>query len=284
MRLLVFGKTGQVAREMARRCPPEIKARFLGREAADLRNPDSCVKMVRDCDVVVNAAAWTAVDRAEDGEAEATVVNGDSPGAIARAVAARGLAMLQLSTDFVLGGQGAEPQSLQTPPAPLNAYGRSKLKGEEAVLASGAKALIVRTSWVFSAHGSNFLKTMLRLGQERKSLDVVADQVGGPTPASALADAIFAAARAMAGGAEGGVHHFSGAPDVSWADFAKAIMKEARLDCRIVEIPSSSYKSKARRPANSRLDCSSFVHEFGVGRPDWRRGIAEILSELGVPA
>ncbi len=284
MKLLVFGKTGQVARELARRCPADFDARFLGRDEADLRDPEACGHAVRHCDAVVNAAAWTAVDRAEDDEAAATVVNGDAPGAMARAAAKRGVPFLQLSSDFVLGGEGARPQGPDTHPAPLNAYGRSKLKGEIAVQESGGRALILRTSWVFSAHGSNFLRTMLRLGAERKSLDVVADQTGGPTPASALADALFAAARAMAGGAAGGIYHFAGAPDVSWADFARAIMKQARLGCRINDIASSAYASKAKRPANSRLDCSGFARDFGVKRPDWREGLTEILADLGVPA
>lgn len=281
MRVLVFGQTGQVAQELARRCPQGMTARFLGRAEADLSNPEACAAAIADCDAVINAAAWTAVDKAETEEAAATVINGAAPAAMARACAAQSLPFLHISTDYVFDGAGDQPFVTTHPVAPLGAYGRSKLAGERGVQAAGGNTLILRTSWVVSSHGVNFVKTMLRLGAERESLNVVADQIGGPTPAAAIADALYAALRRMAQGGQGGVHHFSGAPDVSWAEFARAIMAQAALPCRIADIPSSAYPTPAARPKNSRLDCSAFTEAFGVARPDWRAGLNEILKELG---
>ncbi|QYK42470.1 MAG: dTDP-4-dehydrorhamnose reductase [Paracoccaceae bacterium] len=282
MKLLVFGRTGQVATELARRMPVGLSATFLGRDAADLSDPAACAAAVAASrvDAVINAAAWTAVDKAEAEETAATVVNGAAPGAMARACADQGVPFLHVSTDYVFDGAGDTPFMPDHPVAPLGAYGRSKLAGEQAVRAAGGAHLILRTSWVFSAHGANFVKTMLRLGRERDMLRVVADQVGGPTPAAAIADALITAARAMAAGAAGGTHHFSGAPDVSWADFARAIMAESGLACRIEDIPASAYPTPARRPANSRMDCGSLHQAFGIDRPDWRQWLADALRDL----
>ncbi|MDN2582338.1 dTDP-4-dehydrorhamnose reductase [Aquibium sp. ELW1220] len=283
MKLLVFGKTGQVARELARRCPPGMQAIFLGREQADLSVPERCAAAIRssDVDVVINAAAWTAVDHAEDDETLATLVNGAAPGAMAQACAERGIPLLHLSTDYVFDGSGTRPFEPADAPAPLNAYGRSKLAGEAAIRASGARHLVLRTSWVVSAHGTNFVRTMLRLGRERDVVRVVSDQIGGPTPAGAIAEALLSAARDMAAGAAGGTHHFAGAPDTSWAEFARAIMTEAGLSCAVEDIPSAAYPTRARRPLNSRLDCTGFERAFGIARPDWREGLAEIVAEIG---
>jgi dTDP-4-dehydrorhamnose reductase len=281
MRLLVFGQTGQVARELIRRAPAGVEVTALGRDRADLSDPAACAALVRGTDAVINAAAYTAVDRAEAEEALATRINAEAPGAMAAAAAALGVPFLHISTDYVFDGSGVVPFKRESDCAPLGAYGRSKLAGERAVLAAGGQTLILRTSWVFSVHGANFVKTMLRLGRERDSLNVVADQVGGPTPAAAIADALIHAAGAMAGGAPGGVHHFAGHPDASWADFARAIMAGAGLACRINDIPSSDYPTPALRPANSRLDCSGFQGQFGIARPDWRAGLADVLGELG---
>ncbi len=277
MKLLIFGQTGQVARELARRVP---EARFLSRAEADLADPAACAAAIRDCDAVINAAAWTAVDKAEAEEAAATVVNGAAPAAMAARCAALGVPFLHLSTDYVFDGSGSAAFRPDHPTAPLNAYGRSKLAGEEGIRAAGGPHLILRTSWVVSAHGANFVKTMLRLGRERDSLNVVSDQIGGPTPAGDIAAALLIAARAMVGGARGGTHHFAGAPDLSWADFARAIMARAALPCRIHDIPTSAYPTPAKRPPNSRLDCSALMDAFGIPRPDWQAGLDLILKEL----
>lgn len=282
LKLLVFGQSGQVARELTRRLPAGVTATFLGRDRVDLADPAACAAAVaaHPADAVINAAAWTAVDRAEAEEAAATVVNGTSPGAMARACVAAGVPFLHISTDYVFNGGGEAPFAPDAPTAPLNAYGRSKLAGEMAVRDSGARHLILRTSWVVSSHGQNFVRTMLRLGAERDSLNVVADQIGAPTPAAAIADALILAANALCDGAAGGTHHFAGTPDTSWAGFARAIMAGAGLRCAINDIPSSAYPTPAARPMNSRLDCSLFTRDFGIPRPDWRAGLADILQEL----
>ena len=279
MNLLVFGKTGQVARELQRLA---LDATFLGRDEADLLNPAACEAAIAasNASAVINAAAWTAVDKAETEEAAATIVNGDAPTAMARAAASKGIPFLHISTDYVFDGTGDQPFTPDHPTAPLGAYGRCKLAGEQGTRAAGGNHLILRTSWVVSAHGANFVKTMLRLGAQRESLNVVADQIGGPTPASAIAQALLTAANAMTQGAAGGTHHFSGTPDTSWADFARAIMAEANLPCQIRDIPTSEYPTPARRPLNSRLDCQAFTAAFGIPRPDWREGLAAIVKEL----
>ena len=282
MKLLVFGQTGQVARELIRRAPEGATVESLGRDRADLSDPSTCADaiMMSDADAVINAAAWTAVDKAETDEAEATIVNGAAPAAMARACARHGIPFLHISTDYVFDGTGDAPFATDHPTAPLGAYGRSKLAGEHGVKSAGGAHLILRTSWVVSAHGANFVKTMRRLGADRETLNVVADQIGGPTPAADIADALFTAARAMVGGQTGGTHHFSGAPDTSWADFARAIMAGAGLSCQINDIPSSAYPTPAKRPMNSRLDCGAFLRDFGMARPDWQAGLAKILKEL----
>jgi dTDP-4-dehydrorhamnose reductase len=283
MRILMFGRTGQVAAEVARRLPEGWRLAALDRAAADLADPAACAAAVAGAaaDVVINAAAWTAVDRAEAEEATARVINADAPGAMARAAAARGLPFLHISTDYVFGGAGSAPFAPGAPTAPLGAYGRTKLAGEAAVRAAGGPHVVLRTSWVFSAQGANFVKTMLRLGRERGAVRVVADQTGGPTPAAAIADALFVIATALRDGAPGGTHHFAGAPEVTWADFARAVFAAAGMAVSVTDIATADYPTPARRPANSRLDCESLRAAFGIARPDWREGLRAVLAELG---
>ncbi len=282
MRLLVFGQTGQVARELIRRVPADVSLITLGRGEADLSRPETCAAAIRSAtvDAVINAAACTAVDRAEAEETEATIINGAAPAAMAIAAEAKGIPVLHISTDYVFDGAGDRPFLPGHSTGPLGAYGRSKLAGEQGVRDSGARHLILRTSWVVSSHGSNFVKTMLRLGSDRSELNVVADQIGGPTPAAGIADAILTCARALVAGAPGGTFHYAGEPDVSWADFARAIMAAASLPCAIRDIPTSDYPTPALRPQNSRLDCASLTRDFGIARPDWRVGLVDILSDL----
>jgi dTDP-4-dehydrorhamnose reductase len=284
VKALVFGTTGQVARELARRVPDGVTLQALSRAEADLSDPAACAAAIRAArpDAVINAAAWTAVDKAETEEAAAHLVNAAAPGAMAAACAELGVPFLHVSTDYVFDGAGDVPFAPDHPTGPLGAYGRTKLAGEVAIRASGARHLILRTSWVVSSHGANFVKTMLRLGAERDSLNVVADQIGGPTPAAAIADALFTCAGAMAAGASGGTHHFSGSPDTSWAGFARAIMQAAGLSCVVNDIPTSAYPTPARRPLNSRLDCSALFQDFGIARPDWREGLTDIISDLRI--
>lgn len=278
MTILVFGQTGQVAREM--QAQADVLA--LGRDQADLSDPALCAEAIRRAkpDVVINAAAYTAVDRAEQEEALATVVNGESPGAMARVCADLGIPFLHVSTDYVFDGSGSEPWRESDPVAPQNAYGRSKLAGEEAVRAAGGAHAILRTSWVFSAHGANFVKTMLRLSETRDALNVVNDQIGGPTPADAIAAALLEMAAQMQAGKAGGTYHFSGHPAVSWADFAREIFSQARCDVSVTGIPSSEYPTPAARPLNSRLDCAKIRSDFGITPPNWTAGLAKVLRQL----
>ncbi len=277
--ILVFGQTGQVARHLA--ADPRVTS--LGRAAADLSDPDACAQAIltHRPRAVINAAAWTAVDKAEDAEAEARTINAVSPGYMAEAAAELGIPFVQISTDYVFDGTGDRPWRPDDATAPLGAYGRTKLAGERAVIAAGGAHAILRTSWVFSAHGSNFVKTMLRLGAERESLNVVADQIGGPTPAAAIARACLTIAQALIeDDTLSGTYHFAGAPDVSWAGFAREIMAQAGLACRIDEIPTSAWPTPAQRPLNSRLDCTTVEDAFGIPRPDWRASLAEVLQDL----
>jgi dTDP-4-dehydrorhamnose reductase len=282
MTLLVFGRTGQVARELARRAPDAV---FLDRTEADLTDPEGCVAAIaaHAPAAVINAAAYTAVDRAEDEEELARTINADAPGAMAEACAPRGVPLVHLSTDYVFDGRGSKPWRPDDPVAPLGAYGRTKLAGEVAIRDAGGPHVILRTSWVFSAHGTNFAKTMLRLAEARDTLDIVDDQIGGPTPASDIAASCLQIASALAKEPEkSGTYHYAGAPDVSWREFAEAIFSQAGYEVAVTGIPTSAYPTPARRPLNSRLDCSTTEAAFGIGRPDWRRGVDEVLAALGV--
>ena len=280
MKLLVFGKTGQVARELILQGGAhEITA--LGRDQADLSDLEACAALIAqsDADAVINAAAYTAVDRAEEEETLATVINGETPGAMARACAAKDIPFLHVSTDYVFDGAGEKPWVPTDPVAPQNAYGRSKLTGEQAVRAAGGNHLILRTSWVFSAHGTNFVKTMLRLSESRDQLTVVADQIGGPTAARDIAKALLAIAPQLET-RQGGTYHFAGQPSVSWADFAREIFPKSGCKTQVTDIPTSDYPTPAKRPLNSRMDCADLTTDFGVVIPDWRTSLDEGLRDL----
>ena len=277
--ILVFGTTGQVATELRAQAPVTA----LGRDAADLTDPAACAAAIHAHRprAVINAAAYTAVDRAEAEEALATLIDAEAPGAMARACAELGIPLVHISTDYVFAGGGDRPWRPDDATGPLGAYGRSKCLGEEAVVAAGGIHAILRTSWVVSAHGHNFVKTMLRLGAARDSLNVVADQIGGPTPARAIAAACLTIAGQLAADpAKSGIYHFAGTPDTSWAEFARAIMAEAGLPCVIEDIPTSAYPTPAQRPRNSRLDCSTAAAAFGLSQPDWRKDLVQILRDL----
>ncbi|MDA3888123.1 MAG: dTDP-4-dehydrorhamnose reductase [Allgaiera sp.] len=279
MKILVFGQTGQVATEL--QAQADVIA--LGRAQADLSDPASCAAAIRAHrpDAVINAAAYTAVDRAEEEEAQAGVINGEAPGAMAWECAALGIPFVHISTDYVFSGTGNQPWNPEDPVGPISAYGRSKLAGEQAVAAAGGQWAVLRTSWVFSAHGNNFLKTMMRLSETRDALDIVEDQIGGPTPADAIAAACLSMAQAMAAGAaKGGLYHFSGAPDTSWKGFAEEIFARAGRRVAVTGIPTSAYPTPAQRPLNSRMDCSALKRDFNIDRPDWRAGIDRALAAL----
>ena len=280
MTLLIFGKTGQVARELAKRAP---SATFLSRQDADLADPVRCAEAItaHRPSAVINAAAWTAVDAAEDNEREATVINGETPGAMAAACADLSIPFVHISTDYVFDGSGTIPWKEDAPTAPLSAYGRSKRTGEEAIEAAGGNWVILRTAWVFSSHGNNFVKTMLRLAESRDALNIVADQHGGPTPAAAIAEALLAIeATCRAGKGPSGIYHFAGQPHCTWADFAAEIFAQAGKAVAITGIPTSEFPTPATRPANSRLDGSKLAADYGITPPDWRTGLTDVLKDL----
>jgi dTDP-4-dehydrorhamnose reductase len=277
--ILVFGNTGQVAMELQRL--GDVVA--LGRDLADLSNPAACADAIRTHAprAVINAAAYTAVDRAEEEEALATTINGGAPTAMARACMELGIPLIHISTDYVFAGTGDASWQPDDPTAPQNAYGRSKLVGEIGIRNSGAVHAILRTSWVVSAHGANFVKTMLRLSDTRDVLTVVADQIGGPTPARDIAAACLQIAEQLiADPSKSGTYHYSGAPDVSWADFARASFELAGRAVTVTPIPTTDYPTPAKRPLNSRMECGATERAFGIPRPDWREGLNMILQEL----
>lgn len=280
MSLLVFGKTGQLAQALALQAPDAI---YLDRQAADHSDPAACVTALEAHapSLVINAVAYTAVDRAEEEEALATTINGETPGALARACAAKNIPFLHVSTDYVFDGSGTRPWAPSDPTAPLGAYGRSKLAGEQAITAADGPHAILRTAWVFSEFGNNFVKTMLRLGAERDKLTIVADQIGGPTSAHAIASALLIMAKRFeAKDARSGIYHFAGVPPVSWADFARAIFAQAKITCAVEDIPSSAYPTPAKRPFNSRLDCTDIKTYFDINEPDWISDLTHVLKQL----
>lgn len=277
-KILVFGRTGQLATELQRRA--DVTA--LGRDLADLTRPELCRRVVLDRapSVVINAAAYTAVDAAEGDEQTAHLVNCDAPAAMAQACAEIGAVFVHISTDYVFDGSGEAPHRTGDPCAPLGVYGRTKRSGEEAVMATGANAAIIRTSWVFSAHGKNFVKTMLRLGAERAKLTIVGDQIGGPTEAGDLAEAALAvAAMLRRDPSQAGIYHFAGQPYVSWADFAREIFNQAGLSAEVADIESKDFPTPALRPYNSRLDCSDLAAR-GIAAPDWRLSLKAVIAQL----
>lgn len=286
MRAIIFGQTGQVALALQRQAAAQgVAVTSLDRTQADLADPDACAAvlagLIDTADVVINAAAYTAVDKAETEVDAAFAVNALAPVAMAQVAAAAGVPFLHISTDYVFDGSGVDPWVVDAPTGPLGVYGASKLAGEQGVRAAGGVHAILRTSWVFSADGANFVKTMLRLGATRDRLTVVADQVGGPTPAADIADALLRMAQALhQGRGQTGTYHFAGSPDVSWAAFAREIFAQSGKSVDVMGIPTADYPTPARRPANSRLDCSTLQQVFGIARPDWRQGLAAVLAAL----
>ena len=297
MRLLLLGGNGQVGRELRRSLLPlgeVIVATRDGADAdavADFDVPDALAELVASLapDVVVNAAAYTAVDRAEtDGEA-AWRINAEAPAVLANACAATNALLVHYSTDYVFDGSGNRPYREDDATAPLGVYGSSKLAGEEAIRASDARYAILRTAWVYAAHGKNFLLTMLRLAGERDELRVVADQVGAPTPAAWIADATAQLIRHGVGGhgATGsGTWHLVADGETSWHGFAEAIVEEANARGLVARAPhvaaiaTSDYPTPAKRPAYSVLDTSRLRRDFGIVLPDWREGLRRTLDEF----
>ena len=279
--ILIFGKTGQVAAELQR--TGDVLA--VGRDFINLSNPSSCYDAIKihKPEAVINAAAYTDVDKAETEEELATVINANSPKAMAQACATLNIPLVHLSTDYVFNGTGDEPWQPKDATKPQNAYGRSKQKGEDSIRSVGSTYGILRTSWVVSSHGTNFVKTMLNLSENRDTLRLVADQIGGPTPAKDIAKACLQIVEQLKQDpSKSGTYHFSGTEDVSWADFATEIFQQTERSVNVLPIPTSEYPTPAVRPLNSRLNCSKTQEVFSIRRPDWRIGLNDILTELGV--
>lgn len=288
MKILVTGREGQVARSLAERGQAHELV-FAARPRFDLADPASIGRMIADVrpDVVISAAAYTAVDQAEDELDIARAINAEAPGHIGRAAAAIGAPVLHLSTDYVFDGSGDRAWREDDPTGPLGIYGETKLGGEHALAASGARYVVLRTAWVYSPFGSNFVKTMLRLAETRDALNVVADQHGNPTSALDIADALLAVADRWAREPDHGAdetYHFGGTGDTNWADFARTIFAESERyggpTCTVKGIPAADYPTKAERPANSRLDSVKFAETFGHSAPRWQDSLAATVSRL----
>ena len=291
MKIVLLGKDGQVGWELQRALAPLGDVVALGRSDGDLREPDAVAAKVRAVapQWIVNAAAYTAVDRAESESDLAQLVNATAVGALARAAHAANAWLVHFSSDYVFDGSGEKPWREDDPTAPLGAYGRSKLAGEELVRASRCRHLILRTSWVFAARGTNFVRTMLRLARERDALRVVADQVGAPTSAELIADVTAHAMRRAASEPQlAGTYHLAAAGEASWNAVARRAIARARergapvrvADGAIEAIASAAYPQAALRPLNSRLDTTKLRAAFALTLPPWQAGVDRAVDEL----
>ena len=290
-RILLIGANGQVGWELRRTLatlgdviPASLEGEYG--PTIDLLDPASLARLVQDTspDAVVNAAAYTAVDKAETDRAIAQRINADAVGELGAMLAERGTPIVHYSTDFVFSGNLDRPYREDDAPGPLNVYGETKLAGEQALLSSGAHVLIFRTSWVYGIRGANFLLTMLRLLKERDELRIVDDQIGSPTWSRMLASATaLVLYRVLRGELDlekvGGLYHLTGSGQVSWYGFASAILENAGLDANLIPIPSSEYPAPARRPLYSVLDNGLFQQTFGLAMPDWRLSLKQCLDE-----
>jgi dTDP-4-dehydrorhamnose reductase len=297
MKILLLGKNGQVGWELQRSLALLGDVVALGHQgaegllAADLSRPESLVAVLRDVapDVIVNAAAHTAVDKAESEPELARAINAVAPGVLAREAAASGAWLVHYSTDYVFDGSGTTPWAEDSPTSPLSVYGLSKLEGERLIRESGCRHLIFRTSWVYGTRGGNFAKTMLRLAQEREQLRVIDDQIGAPTGADLLADLTALALRKARRRPDvSGTYHAVAAGETSWHGYAKHVIAIARAagqpikvtDDAIEAVPTSAFPTPARRPHNSRLSTQKLRDTFGVALPPWQSGVERMLAEV----
>ncbi|MDO9235811.1 MAG: dTDP-4-dehydrorhamnose reductase [Aquabacterium sp.] len=302
MKILLFGKNGQVGWELQRSLAPLGELIALDRHSTDrcgdlgnLQGLAATVQEVRP-DVIVNAAAYTAVDKAESEPELARTLNALAPGVLAQEAARLGAWLVHYSTDYVFDGSGTRPWTEIDTPAPLNVYGQTKLEGERLIQAAGPQHLILRTSWVYAARGGNFAKTMLRLARERDRLTVIDDQFGAPTGAELLADVAAHAIRHLLQHPEdAGLYHLAAGGETSWCGYAnyvlahveyaqeamKNVADQLPLKTRVATpIPSSAYPTPARRPLNSRLDTARLVKTFDLVTPPWQQGVARMLAEM----
>ncbi|MFJ4495877.1 dTDP-4-dehydrorhamnose reductase [Pseudomonas atacamensis] len=294
MKILLLGKNGQVGWELQRSLAPlgelvALDRQTLGGLSGDLASLESLRSTIRQIapDVIVNAAAYTAVDKAESETELASRINGLATGVMAEEAAASGAWLVHYSTDYVFNGQGVTPWLETDPVAPVNHYGASKLAGEQAIIASGCKHLVFRTSWVYGARGNNFAKTMLRLAKDRETLSVIADQIGAPTGADLIADVTAVALRQVMDQQHlSGLYHLAAAGEVSWHGYATHVIEFAqangeRLTVKAVDpIETTAYPTPARRPLNSRLNTQKLRDNFSLHLPDWQSGVTRMLMEV----
>lgn len=292
MRFLVLGSRGQVGWELCRALAPLGDVLAPGREeAADLSRPEELAATVHRVapDVIVNAAAYTAVDQAESEPELAHTINAEAPAVLARQAKELGAWLVHYSTDYVFDGSGERPWRESDRTGPINIYGRTKLAGEQAIRASGCAHLIFRTSWVYAAHGKNFLRTMLRLANERDTLQVIDDQHGAPTGAELIADTTaHALPIAIANPGLAGLYHLAADGETTWHGYACSVIAQARAsgwpvnvaEARIAAVATDSFAPQARRPKNSRLDCKRLEEAFGLKMPGWRFGVHRVIAEI----
>ena len=288
MRIAVTGREGQVARSLAERAGPGVEIVLVGRPELDLADPGSIAPALAAArpDLVVSAAAYTAVDQAEDEPALAQAVNGAGAGAVAKAAHDLGVPVVHLSTDYVFDGSRDGPYLETDPTGPIGSYGASKLAGEREVAAANARHAILRTAWVYSPFGKNFVRTMLRLAEGRDELSVVADQHGNPTSALDIADAILHAAPQLVSGRTDvfGIFHLAGTGDTHWADFARRILETSARhggpSARVRDITTADFPTRARRPVNSRLSTAKFASTFGWTAPAWQDSTDLVVKRL----
>jgi dTDP-4-dehydrorhamnose reductase len=295
MTILLFGKGGQVGWELQRSLAPLGKLVALGTDSQDLcgdfTDLEGIAQTIRTVkpDIIVNAAAYTAVDKAESEPELSRTINALTPSVLAQEAKRSGAWLIHYSTDYVFDGSGDLPWSETDPTGPLSVYGKTKLEGEEAIRASGCQHLIFRTSWVYAARGGNFAKTMLRLAAERDTLNVINDQFGAPTGAELLADATAHATRlALQNFNVSGLYHLVAGGQTSWYDYARFVIDYARdagVDIKVAAdaiqpISTSAFPTAARRPGNSRLDSSKFLNTFGLNLPPWQSGVTRMLTEI----
>ena len=295
MKILLLGKNGQVGWELQRSLAPLGEVVAVGRDegglCGDLANLDGLAATVRQVapDVIVNAAAYTAVDRAESDVELCRTVNALAPGMLAAEAARSGALLVHYSTDYVFDGSGQAPWREDAATGPLSVYGKTKLEGEQAIVAAACRHLIFRTSWVYAARGGNFARTMLRLAGERERLSVVADQIGAPTGADLIADVTAHAIRsACAQPALCGIYHLAAAGATSWHGYARHVIELARqagaaikvADAAIAAVGSEAFPTPAVRPKNSRLDTAKLRSAFALALPEWQHGVTRMLSEI----
>ncbi|RZT41334.1 dTDP-4-dehydrorhamnose reductase [Cupriavidus agavae] len=293
--ILVTGSNGQVGFELRRSLAPLGRVVALDRTQCDLSNPDAVREVLRSVRpaVIVNAGAYTAVDKAETERDLAFAINGTAPGVMAEVARETESLLVHYSTDYVFAGEGSAPYTEADAVGPLSVYGQSKLAGEEAIAAAGAQAIVLRTCWVAGAHGGNFAKTMLKLGRERDSLRVIADQFGAPTTAALIADVTAQiVSRAWLHGNRAafpvGVYHLAASGETSWHGYATEVLRYAaskgvnlKVDPAAIEaIPATAYPLPAPRPSNSRLDTRKLRETFDIHLPDWREGVHHLLDQI----